>query len=611
MLVVVGLLIYVFNADVAVSIIVFNCCIGAAAATGEADDASSVAPSIDDGDNEIPSTSTSASQRKIELFQTPADDTPVTSSTQDASSYITVRLDQISELVSQVLCKVCGNQTLSLGNNPTRARGLYLKLPIYCGSCEQVVRHFETEQPAQRHQSQPSSYKCVIACRESGIPYDKLLRFWSIMNVRSFMSRSQFTIVSNAVLPGSVKAIDTHLQTVARKVRDQYSLLYGRPIGDDEVLDVAGSFDGTWQKRGRTSHHGVGIFIELETGLVLDFEVLTNHCVECVKHPNPTNVWLTRHKPVCNKNFDGNSGAMEAEAAKRIWKRSISKFNFRYTIMLSDGDSKTYKTLKDLSIYGSDHPISKEECINHVAKRMYNGLISLKETHKSTKKSIHGRGKMTDELMRKFQSYYGQAIRNEAKLARTNNREMDLQRLKQNIDAILLHYTASDANPTHHYCPNTPDTWCKYNKAVLNGDNPPPMPKPKVPENVGKIIQPLFEKLTATSLLDKCRRAATQNTNECFNNLIWSRCPKVHWYGHNSIVIATILATLKFNMGATGVLRVMEAFEQAPVRSSMVQMDIERMRRQAPGAQADKIKRKYAKRQKKKPEDDSYKAGAH
>ena len=35
---------------------------------------------------------------------------------------------------------------------------------------------------------------------------------------------------------------------------------------------------------------------------------------------------------------------------------------------------------------------------------------------------------------------------------------------------------------------------------------------------------------------------------------------------------------------------VMEAFQQAPVRSCIVQIDIERMRRQAPGALTDKIK---------------------
>ena len=200
------------------------------------------------------------------------------------------------------------------------------------------------------------------------------------------MSISQFTIVSNTVFPESVMAIDNHLQTVACQVIDQYSFLYGRPIGDDEVLDYAGSFEGARQKRGRVTLHRVRIFIGLETGLFLDLEVLTSHCVECGNHPNSSNVRPTRHKPVGIRNFEGNSDAITVEAAQRFLKRFNLKFNFRYTIMLSNGNSKT---LKDLHIYGSNHPISRKKCINHVAKRKHNGLITLKKTHKSTRKKAY------------------------------------------------------------------------------------------------------------------------------------------------------------------------------------------------------------------------------
>ena len=49
----------------------------------------------------------------------------------------------------------------------------------------------------------------------------------------------------------------------------------------DGVLDITVSFDGTWQKRGFSSHHGAGVAIEVQTGLVIDFEVLSTYCHSC------------------------------------------------------------------------------------------------------------------------------------------------------------------------------------------------------------------------------------------------------------------------------------------------------------------------------------------
>ena len=54
----------------------------------------------------------------------------------------------------------------------------------------------------------------------------------------------------------------------------------------------------------------------------------------------------------------GSSGGMEAAAAEQLWKRSIDKFGFRYTTLLSDGDAKTYNQLYSKRVFG-DTPIEK------------------------------------------------------------------------------------------------------------------------------------------------------------------------------------------------------------------------------------------------------------
>ena len=46
----------------------------------------------------------------------------------------------------------------------------------------------------------------------------------------------------------------------------------------------------------------------------------------------------------------------------------------RYVTVLSDGDAKTYNHLVDLNIYGDNCPVTKEECVNHVRKRLGTAL---------------------------------------------------------------------------------------------------------------------------------------------------------------------------------------------------------------------------------------------
>ncbi|GFW05073.1 uncharacterized protein TNCV_598671 [Trichonephila clavipes] len=148
-----------------------------------------------------------------------------------------------------------------------------------------------------------------------------------------------------------------------------------------KIIDVSVSYDGTWQKRGHTSNIGLGIIIDILSGLVLDFEVLSKYCHNCVVAGRDMGVdsaefhiWQKGHADECDKNFDGTSGAMEMHAALIMWRRSISDCQMRFVSMLSDGDSKLFNFLSDNKIYGSDIKIEKEECLNHIAKRL--GIVT-------------------------------------------------------------------------------------------------------------------------------------------------------------------------------------------------------------------------------------------
>ncbi len=53
----------------------------------------------------------------------------------------------------------------------------------------------------------------------------------------------------------------------------------------DGVLDIGVSYDGSWQKRGHSSHNGVETVIDLITGLPIDYQMLSNFCSQCKNAP--------------------------------------------------------------------------------------------------------------------------------------------------------------------------------------------------------------------------------------------------------------------------------------------------------------------------------------
>ncbi|KAK1874926.1 Protein RAD61 [Dissostichus eleginoides] len=54
----------------------------------------------------------------------------------------------------------------------------------------------------------------------------------------------------------------------------------------EAVINISVSFDGTWQKRGFTSHYGIGVCIDILTGLVIDYEILSCYCHACALKGN-------------------------------------------------------------------------------------------------------------------------------------------------------------------------------------------------------------------------------------------------------------------------------------------------------------------------------------
>ena len=122
---------------------------------------------------------------------------------------------------------------------------------------------------------------------------------------------------------------------------------------------------------------GLGVCINVLTGLVVDYCVLSKCCHACklmdAKNlpPEELAAWKADHATDCCQNHSKSSKAMESEAAKTLWNCSIEKFWFRYVEMLSDGDSSAYHPVCESNPYPDyPHQIKRLDCINNAQKHM-------------------------------------------------------------------------------------------------------------------------------------------------------------------------------------------------------------------------------------------------
>ena len=208
---------------------------------------------------------------------------------------------------------------------------------------------------------------------------------------------------------------------------------------------------------------------------------------------------------------------MEMEGAAVLWGKSIEKHNFRYTYVVSDGDSKAYAKVFEMNVYGEDVQIKKLDCVGHVQKCMGKRLLNLKSVTKGKLadcKTIRGRGSLTEAIIEEIQWYYGLAIRqNVLKIVNPtqNQKDVAMYQMKKNIMAILSHIiTRPNQSLQHHYCPVGPDSWCGWqrNKVAKKANFKGTMPLPEV---FPVLLKPIFVSLSDQELLKRSILGTTQN----------------------------------------------------------------------------------------------------
>ena len=292
-----------------------------------------------------------------------------------------INMDLLGDVFRKLLCPTCFTPSI------------YLRVkPAHCVKCDATQVSSPTSENVAGHQHYVPTIRTIASASNCGIGYQQLVRFMAGLDVPQVMHIGTYQRIARHVHDAAVTSMDQCYSTAVKAVRTHYCNM-DISLGHDNIIPIVVSYDGTWHKRGHSSHYGVGVVIELHTGLVIDTHVVSNHCVKCTRKPDPDHPtydkWCEGHKYECTKNFNGSAVAIEVEAAKVLFGRSVAKHGLYYQTCLCDGDGKTIMTLNKMDIYPK--PVKKADCINHIAKRMKSGIMNLRKSLMGTKDSISGK----------------------------------------------------------------------------------------------------------------------------------------------------------------------------------------------------------------------------
>ena len=133
--------------------------------------------------------------------------------------------------------------------------------------------------------------------------------------------------------------------------------------------------------------------------------------------------------------------------------------------------------------------------------------------------------------------------------------------MKKAISAILFHCTEiTDAEFRHRFCPPGEDSWCKHKKDKVTGKSTYKMTI-NLPKWIYHIIRPVFDALADDDFLSKCFHGETQNPNEVFNKIVWTRSPNVIYVSRSIMELVVTSTVLRYNEGGCGISKVFSYFK--------------------------------------------------
>lgn len=233
----------------------------------------------------------------------------------------------------------------------------------------------------------------VLGIVSTGLGFYHLQEFLAHLNVPA-MSYGTFHSYEEQIIQGEYLKLSKQLEAEALAEEIRLAIEMNEVDSAGNAL-ISVEFDGSWEKRSYTTNcsslAGCAAIIGLRTKKILYSDIKQKYCHICQIAKSKG---VTPRSHNCRKNYEGPSSGMETQIIIEGFKFCAER-GARFHKFVGDGDSSTYKALRDLQIYKDPYiMIEKFECVSHLFR---NFLKQFKALIKSSKLSIKGRKLLTLE----------------------------------------------------------------------------------------------------------------------------------------------------------------------------------------------------------------------
>ena len=190
-----------------------------------------------------------------------------------------------------------------------KRHGLAEMIILQCSYCLHETK-FYSSRKVERGKFAVNA-RSVASCNSLKGGRQVLAKFCGMMNLPPPIAAPSYSRQLELLSSVAKTGAESQMKDAAKRICD--IVLRKNPTAGKEDTDgaisVAVSVDGTWQKRGCSSKFGVVLAILVDTGEVVDSEVLSLHCHGCKKHQNDGKasdaymLWKKKHEIQCQLKF--------------------------------------------------------------------------------------------------------------------------------------------------------------------------------------------------------------------------------------------------------------------------------------------------------------------
>lgn len=283
---------------------------------------------------------------------------------------------------TNIICKRCRLGIMSFTKESRK--GLASTFRLSCMNCGSI-KNVHSDQYKNNNQSKTNE-AAALGIVSVGLGFYHLEEFCTNLSIPCMSYKTYYRVDKN---------LQNDWWTLAKKMQEEALTEEIQLAKEMNEVDSAGNAliavkcDGSWHTRSFGSNYtslaGCAVIIGMRTNKILYMDVKNKYCHVC-KIAQSNNTPPNIHE--CNANYSGPSTGMENEIIVEGFKYCEQK-GARFNKFVGDGDSSTYKNLRDLRLYKNPTVfIDKFDCVNHLHKNFGKKYIALGS---DTKFKIAGR----------------------------------------------------------------------------------------------------------------------------------------------------------------------------------------------------------------------------